>query len=154
MNKSIIVTGVPGGKTRFAERIAKHLGLHRINIQWNGTSIFLRGHLYITDSKNVGAFAPHVLTFAEVAKQINEAIPLTEWFPYGTEPVRKGEYNATYDENKEAIRWWDGKQWSAAYFRYETDGEKRRCKSTPLCLPIEITWRGLSEEPIIVSEAA
>ncbi len=155
MNKSIIVTGVPGGKTRFAERIAKHFRLHAIHQQWNGTSIFPCDYLYVTDSKHVYASAPHVMTFAEVAKQINDAIPTTQEFSTAQmqwpDKDRPGIYMASVSSDQEFYRYWDGRN-----FHYGDDEKdtafivrgRRWPRKSNLC------WRGLAEEPIIVSEAA
>ncbi|HET6807226.1 MAG TPA: AAA family ATPase [Frateuria sp.] len=51
MNKSVIVFGPPGcGKTRAAQRIAKHFGLSRIVDGWDGRERpQLIGTLYLTN---------------------------------------------------------------------------------------------------------
>lgn len=168
MNKSIIVYGPQGcGKTRYAERIAKHFGLTIINDADDPRQLrdFHRMKCLLLTSTDKATICAElmldpsefnrVLSFAEVAQQINAAIPLTDWFPTGTKPAKIGEYNASYYTSSiTSRRWWNGLSWSCCWYPNEDEEEKARCKDSPGIAFGEITWRGLAEEPIVVQGGA
>lgn len=154
MAKSMIIYGVPGGKTRFAQRIADHFGLELAayefqregnNLMWTYSKLYLS-----SDEKNPGGeYSAHSRSFQSVADEINAAIPLTDW-QSGPPPI-VGEWNASLWRT-EARRWWDGKAWSKVFL--VSDNAQERNELASLCrTPIHhMEWRGLSSEPIKVTE--
>lgn len=154
MAKSIIVYGVPGGKTRFEKRIAEYFGLIPA-VYCNDAALWHEeGFLYL--SRNPIAH-PHTeeysRSFQSVADEINAAIPLTDW--QSGPPPMVGEWNASTQRNIYARRWWNGDAWSVRYF----DNSKQITKNGYAALLASdadrcsgILWRGLSQEPIKVTE--
>lgn len=163
MNKSIIVYGPQGcGKTRYAERIAKHFGLSSFVDGFDPvrTGIILYGMLYLTNNMRTPEIRARnvstgmVLPFAEVAKQINDAIPRTEWFPPDVKPAHIGAYEVEDDyariiKTDFGFQSYNGKYWGV-YCSHLGD---------PDLLDAEYEsafqknyWRGLAEEPIIVRD--
>lgn len=158
MAKSIIVYGRDLKQMRkYAERITKHLGM-RLCVGWGtgrssfkipaqDTVVFFEWALSEVPQITNGHKA---ISFEEVAKQINDAIPLTDYFSHGIMPHHVGEYIASYHGDTVARRWWNGSSWSACWYTNEDEGEQARCKATSGIDHSQITWRGLSEEPILV----
>jgi hypothetical protein len=158
MNKSIIVYGPQGcGKTRWAERIAKHFGLATVVDDWDGLGLLnCFNTLYLTaqtanDLEVEAAVGYDVRPFAEVAQQINDAIPLTPW--QSGPPPMVGEWSASIDGGSDHIRrWWDGERWSFAWSTDDNQAEKRRRAGRRTYVSQKvIQWRGLAEEPIVVA---
>lgn len=157
MAKSIIVYGVKGGKTRFAKRIAEHFGLKLAKKEFSGkkdTGILCDGFLYFTREPEApkGFYAAHSRSFQTVADEINASIPLTDW--QSGPPPMVGEWNASRWSQSENRMWWHGASWSESY--QPDQSEWRRNRSAKTLNPggvsnLEIKWRGLSEEPILVT---
>lgn len=66
---------------------------------------------------------------------------LTGWYPPHIKPVRIGFYNASRANFNDAMRYWDGKKWSLAWFGMTSI--KRRIASDQ----DGISWRGLTRNP-------
>jgi hypothetical protein len=159
MNKSVIVYGPQGcGKTRWAERIAKHFGLTRIVDGW-GCSVFLpHGTLYLTNNEEdvrLWNSEENYMSFAEVAQQINDAIPRTQWFPMSAQPEREGVYELRVIGFEDYTHWsaWKG-EWKTT-----TGSALRAAPQTERSWgahnhSVNDAWRGLVEEPIVVEGAA
>lgn len=158
MAKSIIVYGVPGGKTRFAQRIADHFGLELAayefqregnNLMWTYSKLYLS-----SDVGNPGGeYSAHSRSFQSVADEINASIPLTDW--QSGPPPMAGEWNASRYEDPENRMWWHGNGWSSSFHNDESESRKNRLAKEAnfggfSCR--EIRWRGLSQEPIKVTE--
>jgi hypothetical protein len=155
MNKSVIVYGPQGcGKTRNAERIRKHFGLERIVDDFCGIigPAFDKGILYLTcfDDPGYKKIGLRMISFAEVAQQINDAIPLTEWFGPDTTPGQPGIYKTREPDESEWFNYFDGLEWHFGH------GEVDRVTHYANALPDYLMdgWRGLAEEPIVIQEAA
>lgn len=153
---SIIIYGPAGcGKSYNAARLAKHFGLTRIVDDWaNGMSqqedIAPTGTLYLTSNATFARAMSSACTysFADAAKQFNDAIPLTDW--QSGPPPMVGEWNASLQRRDHARRWWDGQHWSRAWRRSEgnqTDWDYYAGRRSQ-CSPEAMQWRGLSAEPI------
>ena len=155
MAKSIIVYGVPGGKTRFAQRIADHFGLELAPKEFcreKNNCIWTEGRLYLARSpiKPDMDYEPHSRSFQEVADEINATISLTDW--QSGPPPMVGEWIASIKKDRYIRRWWDGKRWSIWYSKL-MDQEKRDFRSSSPCIAAEqdkVRWCGLSAEPIVV----
>jgi hypothetical protein len=149
MKPSIIVYGVPNGKTRFAERIAKFYGLK------NGGSFSMnklcsRDFVYFVDGPfNTLMGGIQVKSFSEVADEINAAIPLTDWSQ--DLPSVKGVFQ-TDDSNGHAWSYWDGKKFCYRGFIDcgQTPNHAYDMRLIETALPEITKWRGLSEEPIVI----
>ena len=155
MAKSIIVYGRDLGQMRkYAGRITKHLGMKRnegwgigcssFKIPAQDTVIFFEWALSEVPQIRNGHKA---ISFAEVAKQINDAIPLTPWRK-GTPPA-VGEWNASIYRYEGIRRWWGGEKWSLAWSERSMQGTANNRAGLPSGQG-GIYWRGLSEEPILV----
>jgi hypothetical protein len=154
MNRPVIVYGPQGcGKTRFAERIAKHFGLTKIVDEFIGVGNLRRGVLYLMTEATAPWYADcEQFSFDEVAQQINAAIPMTDWFHGDTDPVHVGVYQTDhdYDKSRPGYCYWDGQRW----------GCERTNREAALLNPFfkgavqAKDWRGLSEEPLPVVGAA
>lgn len=151
MAKSIIVYGVKGGKTRFAQRIADHFGLELAayefqregnNFMWTYSKLYLS-----SDTDNPGGeYSPHSRSFQSVADEINAAIPLTDW--QSGPPPMVGEWEI--QEGRTLWRrWWDGECWS---FAWEPCGIFSDYCNFKRDKNFHEPWRGLSAEPIKVTE--
>lgn len=150
MKPSIIIYNVPGGKTRFAERIAKFYGL-RNGGTFSLQTVCSRGYIYFHSAEFASGMRILVKSFSEVAKEINAAIPLT---PINTGcPSVEGEYFVSYHKHSEFFRrWWHGDRWSYAMLDEMTQGEKNLAASTRHDIFWRPYWRGLSQEPINTKE--
>lgn len=151
MAKSIIISGVPSGKTRFAQRIADYFGL-KIVPGVQGTW-YEEGHIYFREPSKLHPDSDdNARSFQSVADEINAAIPLTDW--QSGPPPMVGEYDtlSTQDINPVWRRWWNGESWSYAwresYEQFQCNMMASRLQS-PHWRP---EWRGLSSEPIKVTE--
>jgi len=165
MNKSVIVYGPQGcGKTRHAERIRKHFGLDSIVDDFDPRKgMMLYGVLYLTCDMRAPMMRPtnkrmgQLFSFAEVAQQINDAIPLTDW--QSGPPPAVGEWNSSYNNgfnaNRSNKRWWNGEYWSCIYFDSDPQDAKNDCAGLKSTHDDEsrFVWRGLAEEPIVVAAA-
>lgn len=150
MAKSIIVYGVKGGKTRFAQRIANYFGLKLAN-GYSDFSVWKENYCYFSEAEPTGGLAHHGRSFQEVADEINAAIPLTDW--QSGPPPMVGEWNASNQKDSHMRRWWDGWEWSGLY--YEAMSEPFRNVRASIKYGTNqnlIQWRGLSAEPIKVTE--
>jgi len=156
MNKSVIVYGL-AGMEKYADRMAKHFNLLRwkflpIRIV-NGRAVARISvadtlYLAISDVKPT-AEARHCYSFAEVAKQINDAIPRTPWFPMSQNPHHIGVYELRAPRNEEQTHWslWDSEwKFSAA----TADRAAIQCVRGDGPYRTNTGWRGLAEEPIVV----
>lgn len=155
MAKSIIVYGVPGGKTRFAQRIADHFGLRLADRIFDcDHGIEVGGLLYFSEAneKPSSVYNEFSRSFQEVADEINAAISLTDW--QSGPPPMVGEYDtlSTYDREPVWRRYWNGEVWSYA-FRESYNQFQCNMKASKLQSPHwRPEWRGLSAEPIKVTE--
>lgn len=157
MGNFIILHGPQGcGKTRYAERIAKHLGRDKIVDDWNGMIDQKHGKaLYIvTDGSKALAVARtlqafDIVSFTEVAQQINAAIPKTKWFHTSQSqwPDKIGVYCATVSSDQEFYRHWDG---SNFHYGDETPGKADQVKGNQWPSRSGLYWCGLAEEPITI----
>lgn len=154
MAKSIIIYGVPGGKTRFSQRIADYFDLIIANVQDGEGLWFPSGYLYFSSRADVHESAvEYSRSFQSVADEINAAIPLTDW-QIGPPPM-VGEWNASAYRMEDTRRWWNGNSWSMNYVKQLSDAAKVRfmkMRITKADLVEGIEWRGLSSEPIKVTE--
>lgn len=153
MSKSIIIYNVPGGKTRFAQRIAKHFGLSRVNYR-NGTAPWEpEGSIYFIPriDSPIGT-SEYARSFQSVADEINASIPLTDW--QSGPPPMVGEWNASFGANfPNRRRWWDGERWSHVWIDGLTSQELSNKSAAIRIEDAEgMVWRGLSQEPIKVTE--
>ena len=151
MAKSIVVYGVPGGKTRFAKRIADHFGLTLATQSFEDAGlIFPFGRLYLSQNElEPTNYKLHLRSFQEVADEINASIPLTDW--QSGPPPMVGEWNASWGHNVKTRRWWNGDVWSFA-FEEIFPQEEKNCNASQRYPFNDIEWRGLSQEPIKVTE--
>jgi hypothetical protein len=152
MKPSLIIYGVPNGKTRFAERIAKFYGLRNGGL-FNIGMISSRGYVYFVDGPfNLRMSGIKVKSFSEVADEINAAIPLTDW-RYGVNELpdrnKKGVYLATVDRGEEFYRYWDGAAFM--YGAYDVNSASSMGKHAWWKSDL-LFWRGLSQEPINTEE--
>lgn len=159
MAKSIIVYGRDLKQMRkYAERIMKHLGMKRnegwgvsrssFKIPAQDTVVFFEWALSEVPQIKNGHKA---VSFEEVAKQINDSIPLTDW--QSGSPPMVGEWNASRWGDLQNRMWWHGKTWSSSYSPEQSEDQRNRLAKEPNNGGIsrhEIQWRGLSEEPILV----
>lgn len=159
MNQTVIIYGPQGcGKSRAAERIRQHFGLERIldnvdSFDLNHVKWMPAGVLYLVSCEINPA--PHItrcMSFADVAQQINAAIPLTDW--QSGPPPAAGEYVASTRRNDSLCSWWNGKFWSVSYGKEVPQAEKNRRAGLQSHSPWEKEWRGLAEEPIRIPEVA
>lgn len=152
MAKSIIVYGVPGGKTRFAQRIADHFGLTRIVVSWAGYCPCTEDVLYVTSGFNFGDWKTKSKSFQEVADEINATISLTDW--QSGPPPMVGEYEVWASDNAASgwPRWWNGSAWSFAMLPPYSQERKDILAGTLHSAEWRPKWRGLSQEPIKVTE--
>lgn len=155
MNKSVIVYGPQGcGKTRYAERIREHFGLERIVGElWSFKPLATDGHLYLVTSETWDSSGSvRSMSFAEVAQQINDAIPRTQWFPMNAQPEREGVYELRVIDVEGYTHWsaWKG-EWK--------NTDRSALKAAPHTERSWVAynhrtndaWRGLAEEPIVVA---
>lgn len=170
MNKSVIVYGPQGcGKGKHAARIAKHFGLARVVEEWDGTRAPYSRHivepmgvLYLTSlpeaeickALNVEpGTTRRVLSFADIAQQINDAIPLTPWRT--GRPPAVGEWIASHTRSESHRRYWNGERWSHVFGTDFDQETKNRQAGQLTSLGYDFfEYRGLAEEPIIVPAAA
>lgn len=156
MKPSIIVYNVPGGKTRFSERIAKFYGFDNFH---QGSDFHIKGIDevgFIESTKWLAEWEEFGFTlksFEEVAMEINAAIPLTEWRK-GT-PTIDGEYIASTTGSNLIRSYWRKGRWSN--FFYESSPQKFKDDNASIKCPYKylqcgVEWRGLSEEPINTEE--
>ncbi len=161
MNKSIIVYGRDISlMIENATRMVKHFNLKRWQT-WSKDEprggYFIHGVLVLvyseTPPKPEGSFCQQI-SFAEVAKQINDAIPLTDW--QSGPPPMLGEWNASAYQDPGMRRWWNGDLWSMGWSKnHHQDTANQRAKiTTAKNFSERIFWRGLSEEPIVVQGGA
>lgn len=155
MAKSIIVYGVPGGKTRFAQRMRDHFGLSAVVSQWNGYFTAENGVLYLTSGFNFGDFDSPARSFQEVADEINASIPLTDW--QSGPPPMVGEWETRKkgftEGDTQVMRWWDSRRWSIFYTKDEPQHQQNGSAGHPSWFGNnDLEWRGLSQEPIKVTE--
>lgn len=152
MAKSIIVYGVPGCKTRFAQRIADHFGL--IIIPGEIGEWYASGHIYFREPEKLHPQAEEwARSFQSIADEINALIPLTDW--QSGPPPMVGEWNASRFEHEENRMWWNGEFWSASFY-HDTPEKQRNTlagkKNSAGHWAHGVKWRGLSQEPIKVTE--
>jgi len=155
MAKSMIIYGVPGGKTRFAQRIADHFGLK--NHQAQVLRMYCEGSIGFVESEAAGKdwakMGFETRSFQSVADEINASIPLTDW--QSGPPPMVGEWNASRFGHEENRMWWNGKNWSLSWHPDDVIATKnnRARKNNPAdTWSYAIQWRGLSQEPIKVTE--
>jgi hypothetical protein len=145
------------GKTRYAERIRKHFGLDSIVDEFDPRGyINPTGELYLVNCDGpAGSGVVRCMSFAEVAQQINDAIPLTDW--QSGPPPAVGEWNSSYNggfcAKRSDKRWWNGEYWSCIYFDDDPQDAKNDCAGIKSTHDDEsrFVWRGLAEEPIVVA---
>lgn len=154
MAKSIIVYGVKGGKTRFAQRIAEHFGLK--NHQAHVLRMYCEGSIGFVESEAAGKdwaqMGFETRSFQSVADEINALIPLTDW--QSGPPPMVGEYD-TFAENDRGYMWrryWNGNLWSLAFRESDTEVQRNNTAARLQSLLFFPAWRGLSAEPIKVTE--
>jgi len=159
MNKSIIVYGPQGcGKTVNAERIRKHFGLTgKIVDDWRGIMDHKYGYaLYLTNDSDLVSRARQLgmtaIPFADVAQQINAAIPKTQWFTPEVKPVNIGPYETQDNADRlgkgaSGVQAWTGKYWGTFCSNFQ-DPDLLSFEHESIYQ--ENYWRGLAEEPIIV----
>lgn len=154
MAKSIIVYGVPGGKTRFAQRIADHFGLEFIPYREGGSPWDCMGQIHFSDrAEPHHSTAEWARSFQSVADEINATISLTDW--QSGPPPMVGEWNASGYRFENTRRWWNGKNWSMNYSQHSSEEHRNQMAKTdisPSDREREMEWRGLSAEPIKVTE--
>jgi uncharacterized membrane protein len=155
MAKSIIVYGVPRGKTRFAQRIADHFGLRIAENEFANDVIHMYGYLYLTRiaQQPKGNFTAASRSFQSVADEINATIGLTDW--QSGPPPMVGEWNASAFKRDDTRRWWDGDKWSMNYINRDCIEHRARMahmRASRGDSKKGIEWRGLSAEPIKVTE--
>lgn len=150
MKPSMIVYGVKGGKTRFAERIAKFYGLINGG-KFSHKRIMVENHVYFYDGTVDKLFAAIISkSFSEVADEINTAIPLTAL--QAGEPTIVGEYDVYSSAARKCHRrWWHGDRWSFALLS-NSQAIKNVFASEFQGISWRPFWRGLSEEPINTEE--
>lgn len=160
--KTLIIYGPAGcGKTRYAERIRKHFNLDRVFDDWGGTFDITDGRaVYFTNddwlAAELRAIGVHpVMSFEEVAKQINDAIPRTQWFQVGVLPVHEGVYETTdkeymMDRNQQGFQLWNGSYWGG--FGMDANDAVHGFEPGFASSYQENYWRGLAEEPILISK--
>lgn len=155
MKPSIIVYNVPGGKTRFAERIAEFYGLK---------PCIMRPTMVVRQTDEIGFIEEtrialmrewgfEVKPFEEVAKEINAAIPLTDW--RSDNPTIDGEYIAGTVRSNLIRSYWRNGYWSNFFYEtspqnFKDDSASIKCQARYIEGGVE--WRGLSEEPINTKE--
>jgi hypothetical protein len=160
MNKSVIVYGPHEQMARHAVRIRKHFGATTVVHGWRGTMDIKTGiTVYFTDDKCLADHmreigVPPVMTFAEVAQQINAAIPKTIWFSASFPPVRRGVYQTCHkpeemDAELFGYQHWNGKGFGAFNTNAKCAEEEKLWAAHPLLS--RPYWRGLAEEPIVVA---
>lgn len=153
MAKSMIIYGVPGGKTRFAQRIADHFGLTLATYRNGGAVWANEGFLYFIKSSTAHPLTQeYSRSFQSVADEINATISLTDW--QSGPPPMVGEWIASVEKDRYVRRWWDGNRWSIWYSK-SMPQERRDYRSSQPCIAQEqatVQWRGLSSEPIKVTE--
>lgn len=150
MAKSIIVYGVPGCKTRFAQRIADHFGL--IIIPGEIGEWYASGHIYFREPEKLHPQAEEwARSFQSIADEINALIPLTDW--QSGPPPMVGEWNATRFDSESNRKWWDGKRWSFSFKQDQSESLRNEAASIKEAICYDrLKWRGLSQEPIKVTE--
>ncbi|WOH61942.1 hypothetical protein [Bradyrhizobium sp. BWC-3-1] len=160
MNKSVIVYGPQGcGKTHWKERIARHLGLQFIVDEWDGQKAMSHDTLYLTANPEHAKHWRYSrgVSFAEVAQQINDAIPRTQWFTPDVLPEHHGAYETTDIENDTLVlhchgcQWWNGSYWGG-YGLTPDESARRFPKGYKSDYQVNY-WRGLAEEPIVTPGA-
>lgn len=72
---------------------------------------------------------------------------MTDWFPTEIKPVHVGEYNASTEKRADALRWWDGRLWSFAYYANDCKDEKQHKRLHKRDADSPIHWRGLASKP-------
>lgn len=72
---------------------------------------------------------------------------LTEWYPPHIKPVRVGVYNASYVKDPGVFRYWNGKYWSSAWSRNNSQEDIEFLKNFAAMDQDDIHWRGLSAAP-------
>lgn len=151
MAKSIIVHGRPDwGMADHAEKLRQHFGLKHVVIDFDGKFHEEENFLYIAYSYLPGCTPAtmRVMSYEAAAAEYNSLIPLTDW--QSGPPPMVGEWNASTFEFPTVRRWWDGVGWSACYGK--DDSTKDMAASTKDKNDYPILWRGLSSEPIKVTE--
>lgn len=156
MPKSIIVHGRPDwGMAEHAEKLRQHFGLKHVVIDFDGKFHEEENLLYIAYCYLPGCTPAtmRVMSYQAAAAEYNSLIPLTDW--QSGPPPMVGEWNASIHQHADARRWWNGKEWSIRYYECENQISKNGYASVP-CGAADrlagIEWRGLSSEPIKVTE--
>lgn len=155
MSKSIIIYNVPGGKTRFAQRIADHFNIATFH-QGDPFTIRQIDELgFIENDSFLHMWRDahfEVRSFQSVADEINASISLTDW--QSGPPPMVGEWNASFGINfANRRRWWDGERWSHVWIDGVTSQELSNKSAAIRIEDAEgMVWRGLSQEPIKVTE--
>lgn len=160
--KSIILYNIPDDATTTDfKRIAAHFKLTPVLGHLRMAAFNPEGCLYmitrkITSKQQCGPLG--YISFITAAIEVNAALPKSEWkmtYADGYElssksevPPCVGEWNASMHNNPAARRWWDGKEWSMAYFQDDDEDRKQNCRSVKIKPWVIIKWRGLSEQPI------
>lgn len=149
MAKSIIVHGRPDwGMAEHADKLRQHFGLKHVVIDFNGKFHMDENFLYIAYSYLPGCTPAtmRVMSYQAAADEYNSLIPLTDW--QSGPPPMVGEW-----EIQEGTtlwrRWWDGEFWSFAWPPAKPCLERREFKHPKR---FQTAWRGLSAEPIKVTE--
>jgi len=153
MAKSIIVHGRPDwGMAEHAEKLRQHFGLKHVVIDFDGKFHEEENFLYIAYCYLPGCTPAtmRVMSYQSAADEYNSLIPLTDW--QSGPPPMVGEWNATFLRSDDARRWWDGESWSNVWHKKITiDGACFRASQKSANQNC-IFWRGLSQEPIKVTE--
>jgi len=158
--KSMIVYGPDAAHMATqAGRMCQHLGLKKFALlpsglcteidYWSDTLYLYESEGYPTLFNMTPMTSDLLASFAEVAQQINDAIPLTAWAKMPPDLV--GEYNASIERSEHPRRWWDGNAWSYAYYPYYSKEEKFDNAMAHSGDTYFVEWRGLSQEPIKVA---
>ena len=155
-----VIQGRTNDKNR--RRIAVHFGAQHIVDDWRGSlapGYYESGSVLFTESERLIKECtrhPSIVVWQldRLVKEINDAIPLTDWIE--GKPTLVGEYIASIDHYSipeiKVRRHWDGKCWSVAWdpsakYRAGDEHFKRAADST---FQNRIRYRGLSQEPIIL----
>lgn len=155
MAKSIIIYGRPDwGMADHAEKLRQHFGLKHFVIDFDGKFHEEENFLYIAYCYLPGCTPAtmRVLSYQAAAAEYNSLIPLTDW--QSGQPPMVGEWNASSDRDCTERRWWNGQHWSM-WWRNEEKNQRivNRFAAAGSLIPFEyIKWRGLSSEPIKVTE--
>lgn len=158
MAKSIIVYGPDLDQMRkYQFHMSEHFGATMVTEHRNGP-ITMQGSvaLLFTTHEQAAKQRAAVLgirsaSFEEVAAEYNAKIPLTDW-QSGPPPV-VGEWIANVIRDDDRRRWWNGESWSVWYSLHDDNTEVARCQGKGAAFAVyEIEWRGLSSEPIKVTE--